>query len=91
MVGQNNIVDVVIVCDDDGRVTSIVVITTDKDAAQVVVDAINKLDKGGDCDAGVLCRAASVTIGDKDEDPSPSLGVLPCVLFVAVFASFIVA
>ena len=80
----------VIECDDDGRVTSIVVVMQSQEAAQVIAETINKeLDKGDDYDVGVLCRATSATIGG--EKHSLSMGVLPCVLFVAVLGSFIVA
>ena len=44
-----------VVRDDDGKVTEITIIVHEKIAADVV-DNINSIDTGSNCDAGVFCR-----------------------------------
>lgn len=49
-------VDVIV--DEDGRVTQIIVaVDGGETVARVVSDAVNDIDKGAGCQAGVLCRS----------------------------------
>ena len=59
--------DVTIITDNNGHVTCVVVRIVGNnthDKAQALVTALEReLDKGGECAAGVLCRATDVLIG----------------------------
>ena len=69
LVGEDNVVDVVVEWDGAGRVVQVVVVTPGNEAAQAVVKVINdELDKEDQCTAGVLCRATEVLIEGRKED-----------------------
>ena len=69
LVGENNMVDVVVELDDAGRVAQVVVVTPDNEAAWNVVSVINdELGKGDQCTAGVLCKATDVFADRKSGD-----------------------
>ena len=64
------VVDVVIETDEHGMVTRVVVSFADESTAQTVADAINKLNKGEGCTAGVLCRVSVAFVDQGNSEPS---------------------
>ena len=64
------VVDVVIETDEHGMVTRVVVSFADESTAQTVADAINKLNKGEGCTAGVLCRVSDAFVVHGNSEPS---------------------
>ena len=51
--------------DENGKVINIVIIVDDEETAKIVVEAINGIDKGGECEYGVLCKVEKVRIDGK--------------------------
>ena len=93
LVGEDNVVGVVVELDDAGRVTQVFVVTPGNEAAQNVVSVINdELGKGEECTAGVLCRATDVFVegrsGGSDGGWQVQCGM--DVLFVVCFVSLFV-
>ena len=53
---------------DEGKVQQIVVFLSDKDTAEMLTRSINTLDKGDDCDHGILCQSTKArAVENKDE------------------------
>ena len=84
LVGEDNVVDVVVEWDGAGRVVQVVVVTPGNEAAQAVVKVINEeLDKEDQCAAGVLCSATNVLI-QVDSKPSGTPLLQPASAAVAM-------
>ena len=84
---RDKIVDVIVEA-SDGKVTSVVVIVSDKDTALAVVGKVNGLDKGDECTAGVLCQATDVFIDADQSTPSVAHHTVP---LTAVMIAVLVA
>ena len=84
------VVDVVV--DGDGRVTQIIVVVDGDDTvARVVSDAVNNIDKGSGCQAGVLCRSRLARLETDPLSFSGGCGVCPVLVMVAtVMVAFLI-
>ena len=77
--------------DEEGYVITVIVYLPDVDECESVVAAVNKLDKGGQCNTSVLCRSKSTRlIVPEDEMSRSARNCLPFSLFFFLFL-FIVA
>lgn len=64
------VIGVDVVRDDDGKVTKVTVIVSGEEAAQEVVNAVEAIEKGEGCGAGVLCRRGRVYVEGEELDTS---------------------
>ena len=55
--------------DDEGRITKIVVFVNDEKSAEKIVVSINNMDKGDNCNNGILCRSTEVQAMKNEHDP----------------------
>ena len=67
-----HVISVDIVYDDDRKVTQVTVIVDNEESARDVVNAVDILDKGEGCGAGVLCRRGRVYVEGEELDVSGS-------------------
>ena len=69
---EDLVLDVTIATNENGIVTSVVVDVSGMQAAQVLVDFIDKLDKDSECTFGVLCRTQGTKVDQLPSKPSTS-------------------
>lgn len=90
LIGLDPDVLIEIVQNDDGEVTTIIVIVKDEQIAHEIVGVINGLENGNGCTAGVLCRKTNAFIYGEELSFSNAFLHLPHSLFLC-FVIFIIS
>lgn len=70
--GGVHVIGVDVVYDENGKVTQVTVIVDGEESARDVVDAVEVIDKGEGCGAGILCRRGRVFVEGDELDMSCS-------------------